>query len=126
MDLKKLSIQRFNLTAAGVPTSAKEVLIYITLMTGYNTCPESDIEVAVWTSDGEQEYKKYLFGYLYRQTSWSYNSENMSFPVTPDLALNVQYTGPTSIEKYQCHVYVIGYQLWTAWTMSNTIPAPLV
>ena len=111
VSFKTHSTQTFNLSATGVPSSAKEVFIYITMMTGYNTCPDSDIEVAVWTSDGNTEYKKYLFGHLYHQTAWSYNSENMSFPLTPGHhTLNVQYTGPTSIEKYQCHVYVIGYQ----------------
>ena len=84
MDLNKpSSIQRFNLTAAGVPGSAKEVLIYITLQTGYNTDRNDDLEVAVWTTDGVLEYKKYLYGRMYQQDALSYNSENMWFPVTP-------------------------------------------
>ena len=59
---------------------ANEVLIYIILETGYNYNKDTDIEVAVWTNDGEVEYKKYLYGHLYQQRAWSYNSENMFFP----------------------------------------------
>ena len=128
VDLQKpSSIQTFNLSAAGVPHSAKEVLIYITLRTGWDTGRSDDIEVAVWTTDGVLEYKKYLYGHLYGQDAWSYNSENMSFPVTPDLTLNAQFSGPPPTQKLdECQVYVIGYRLWRAWTMSNTIPAALV
>ena len=127
MNLKELpSTQKFSLLSAGVPRSAKEVLIYITLATGNNGAVDNNIEVTVWTTDGELEYKKYLFGRLYAQESWSYNSENMSFPVTPDLALNVQYSGPVPVERGFCQVYVIGYRAWRAWTLSNTIPAALV
>lgn len=71
------SIQKFDLSGAGVPGSAKEVLIYITLETVFNYNRDNDIEVAVWTTDGELEYKKYLYGHLYQQSTWSYNSENM-------------------------------------------------
>ena len=113
MNLKELSLsQPFNLLSAGVPRSAKEVLIYITLATGNNiTGSNNDMEVAVWTTDGALEHKKFLYGRLYAQESWSYNSENMSFPVTPDLALNVQYIGEARVERGWCTVYVIGYRV---------------
>ena len=35
-----------------IPSSAKEVLIYITLETGFDS-RDTDIEVAVWTNDSE-------------------------------------------------------------------------
>ena len=113
VDLQKpSSIQTFNLSAAGVPHSAKEVLIYITLRTGWDTGMDDDIEVAVWTTDGVLEYKKYLYGHLHGQDAWSYNSENMSFPVTPDLTLNAQFSGPPPQQHSdECQVYVIGYRL---------------
>ena len=113
VNLKELySNQPFNLLSAGVPRSANEVLIYVTLATGNNvTGSNSDIEVALWTTDGKVEYKKYLFGRMYAQESWSYNSENMFFPVTPDhLNLNVQYNGTKPVEKGWCTVFVIGYR----------------
>ena len=81
---------------------------FATLETGYNYNKDNDIEVAVWTNDGELAYTKHLYGHLYQQSSWSYNSENMFFPVTSTLILNAQYSG-TAPEKGKCQVYVIGY-----------------
>ncbi len=111
------SIQEFDLSAAGVPPEAKEVLVYATISTGWNENADKDAELTLWTSIGQQEYKKFLYAHPYKQDAWSYNSENMSFPAPMDMKLRVEYTGPASSgtggssNNMGSTVYVTGYRL---------------
>ena len=105
------SVQTYSFADAGVPGLAKEVLIYVTLRTGYNESPDADIHIALWTTDGMLQYKKYLFNHLYPQVAWSCNSENMFFPVgSCDLTLYAQVMGPEPKAAF-CSLFLIGYRL---------------
>ena len=105
------SVQTYSFADAGVPGLAKEVLIYVTLRTGYNDGQDAQIQVALWTTDGVLQYKKYLYNHLYPQVAWSCNSENMFFPVgSCDLTLYAQVMGPEPKAAF-CYLYVIGYRL---------------
>lgn len=91
--------------------------MYATLATGWNENTDRDAELALWTSIGQQDYKKFLYARAYEQNAWSYNSENMFFPVPRDMKLRVEYTGPVSTgtgggtNNMVSAVYVTGYRL---------------
>ncbi len=90
--------------------------MYATIRSGRNEA-DQDAELTLWTSIGQQEYKKFLYAHLYNQEAWSYNSENMSFPAPMDMKLRVEYTGPAnsgaggSSNNMGSTVYVTGYRL---------------
>ena len=103
--------QTYDLAKAGVPSDAREVLIYATMITGNSEGVDADIEVTVYTTDETGlQYKKYLGGHLYNQNAYTSNTENMFFPIAPGhQMLYAQYTGPSS--NYNCNLYVTGYRI---------------
>lgn len=103
--------QTYDLAKAGVPSDAREVLIYATMITGNSEGVDADIEVTVYTTDETGlQYKKYLGGHLYNQNAYTSNTENMFFPIAPGhQTLYAQYTGPSS--NYNCNLYVTGYRI---------------
>lgn len=103
--------QTYDLTKAGVPSDACEVLIYATIITGNSKGVDADIEVTLYTTDETGlQYKKYMGGHLYNQNAYTRNTENMFFPIAPGhQMLYAQYTGPSS--NYKCNLYVTGYRI---------------
>ena len=104
--------QEFSFSGTGVPSDAREILVYITLATAHNASTDTDVELTVWTSDGKQDYKKYLYGRAYNQQAWSYNSQNMFFPATSDkkLRVSVAYSNSPGSGNMSSVLYVIGYR----------------
>ena len=101
----------FNIAAAGVPKEAKEVFIYVTVQTGADSSGSCDVKIALWTTDGARQYKKYIYGHLYAKDCWACNSENMEFPLASDLTLFASFSGTTAPNLLGCRFYVIGYRL---------------
>ena len=104
--------QSFSLTNF-VPSDAKEVLIFATISTGEFPTDENDKVgiLSMWTSNGPLEYKKHLSYHMFHQVAWSINSDNMSFPVTPDMTLYLSFEPPLPEGGQQSvNVYVTGYR----------------
>ena len=101
----------FNIAAAGVPKEAKEVLIYVTVATGADGSGGCDVQIALWTTDGARQYKKYIYGRLYSKNCWACNSENMEFPLASDLTLFASFSGTPGKGLLGCKFHVIGYRL---------------
>ena len=104
--------QEISFSGKGVPSDAREILVYITLATGHNASTDTDVELTLWTSDGKQDYKKYLYGRAYNQQAWSYNSQSMFFPATSDkkLRVSVAYSNSPGSGNKMSTLYVIGYR----------------
>ena len=96
-----------------MPSEAREILVYVTLATGYTSSADTDVTLTLWTSDGKQDCKKYLYGRVYHQQAWGYNSENMFFPAPSDMKLRVSvaYLNPPGSGGKMCSVNLIGYRL---------------
>ena len=101
----------FNIAAAGVPKEAKEVFIYVTVQTGADSSGSCDVKIALWTTDGARQYKKYIYGRLWSDYCYACNSENMEFPLASDLTLFASFSGRPGKNFLACHFDVIGYRL---------------
>ncbi len=79
-----------------IPSSAKAVLLYAFIQCGYtNRDVVQDISIFTEGPYGHPRYKKYLFVHSYNQKAWSFNSENMWFPMPHNRRVYIQY--PKSI-----------------------------
>ena len=98
----KTQIMSMKLTHAGpvqsyaipavIPSSAKAVLIYGFLQCGLtNQNVVQDITIFTEGPYGCPRYKKYLFVHSYNQQAWSFNSDNMWFPMPSNRRVYVQY-----------------------------------
>ncbi len=75
-----------------VPNSAKAVLIYASVQCGH-TRPDTFQDITIFTEGlyGYPRYKKYLLVHSYHQKAWSFNSDNMWFPMSPNRRVYVSY-----------------------------------
>ena len=75
-----------------IPNSAKAVLIYGYIQCGYaNRDVTQDITIFTEGPNGYPQYKKYLFVHSYNQRAWSFNSDNMWFPMPINRQVYIQY-----------------------------------
>ncbi len=95
--------QSYNISKV-IPTSANAVLIYGYVQCGYaNRDVTQDITIFTKGPNGYPRYEKYLFVHSYNQRSWSFNSENMWFPMPINRQLYIQY--PRSlVESTGCNI----------------------
>ena len=93
---------------AVIPSSAKAVLIYGFLESGYsNRDVVQDITIFTEGVRGYPRYKKYLFVHSYDQHAWSFNSDDMWFPMPSNRRVYVQY--PKYISGCSLTLSAIGY-----------------
>ena len=113
IDLTNGATTTLSISGKGVPSEAREILVFVTLATGHNHGTNTNVTLTLWTSDGKQDCKKYLHGCVYDQQAWSYNSENMFFPAPSDMKLraSVAYSGSQGSGNRNCSVYLIGFRL---------------
>ncbi len=88
-------VQSYNIPYS-VPNSAKAVLIYAVVRCGYSG-PDTSQNIAIYTEGlyGYPRYKKYLFVHSYPQKAYSFNSDNMWFPMPTNRKVYVTY--PTAM-----------------------------
>ena len=67
-----------------IPSSAREVLIYVRIYSGHNNRNGPLHDIKVFTEIGTTRYEKYMFIYTYIQSASSVNSDNMWFPMPPN------------------------------------------
>jgi hypothetical protein len=100
---------------ASIPTTAKEVLVYAYIRTGYNyssSLREDDIEFKIYTEESGVQYAHYLFAHWYPQNAWSYNSGTFWLPITSAREIRVTSTGtaPPDNGNYVGEIFIIGYR----------------
>ena len=92
-----------------IPTSAREVLIYATVISGLVHTDSGPADVIFSTRKGGNRYEKYLRLHAYHQDAINTNSDNMWFPMPPDRTLFVYL--PASFDgKVYVDVSAIGYR----------------
>ena len=97
-----------------VPEKAYQVVIYAIFASGSYAPGNAPGEMIVSTTIPNGVIERKLYCYVYDQSAWSYNSENISLPVGPDnRVVNVKLTVPefTSGSHYIASVQVVGYSM---------------
>ncbi len=108
--LKQHQLLTLDVTNEGVPTDAKEIIVYAKLRTGNNGSTEDgELVVSVTIPNGRIERK--LFCYTYPQSAWSYNSENIALPVGagPGLARQITAVLNAKGDNVFGSVQIVGY-----------------
>jgi hypothetical protein len=98
---------------ASIPTTAKEVLVYAYIRTGYNyssSLLEADIEFKIYTEESGVQYAHYLFAHWYPQNAWSYNSGTFWLPITSAREIRVTSTGVPAPGNWVGEIFIIGYR----------------
>jgi hypothetical protein len=95
---------------ASIPTTAKEVLVYAYIRTGYNSPSEADIEFMIYTEESGVQYAHYLFAHWYPQDAWSYNSGTFWLPITSAKEIRVTSTGTAAPGNAGGEIFIIGYR----------------
>jgi hypothetical protein len=98
---------------ASIPTTAKEVLVYAYIRTGYNyssSLLEDDIEFKIYTEESGVQYAHYLFAHWYPQNAWSYNSGTFWLPITSAREIRVTSTGTAAPGYAGGEIFIIGYR----------------
>jgi len=95
---------------ASIPTTAKEVLVYAYIRTGYNAPGEADIEFMIYTEESGVRYAHYLFAHWYPQNAWSYNSGTFWLPITSAREIRVTSSGTAAPGNWVGQIFIIGYR----------------
>ena len=71
------------LANAGVPYNASDIVVLVTVYSGYavRKGPNSLLNVYLKDVNGNNQDERQLFYYTYSQNAASFNSENMVFPI---------------------------------------------
>ena len=102
------------LAQENVPEQAYQVVIYATFANGHYKPGNEPGEMIVSTTIPNGIIERKLYCYLYDQSAWSYNSENIALPVGSDnRVVNVTLNLPesTSGSYYIASVQVVGYSM---------------
>ena len=97
-----------------VPDQAYQVVIYAILASGYYDPKDVPGEMTVSTTIPNGVIERKLYCYVYNQSAWSYNSENITLPVAPNsrvVNVSLKVPQPTSGTPYKASVQVVGYSL---------------
>ena len=113
VNMTKLGYQYFDLNRSGkdvVASSAKEVLIFVSLQVG-NTMPhDKPGDIKIFTAEEGKEYAQYMTIRTYKQEAWVTNTENMWFPVTKNRQVVVDLPMRFEEEHIHLNLYIIGYR----------------
>ena len=90
-----------------IPSTAKNVLVYATMYTGYAiSVPQS---IKIYTQDGSNKhYEKYIYSRSYPQSAVNTNSENMWFPMPTNRRVYMTVTHDAG-SNCGANLYVVGY-----------------
>lgn len=102
------------LAQENVPEQAYQVVIYAVFASGSYAPGNAPGEMIVSTTIPNGVIERKLYCYVYDQSAWSYNSENIALPVGPDnRVVNVKLNVPefTSGSHYIASVQVVGYSM---------------
>ena len=92
-----------------IPSSAKEVLILVTVRSGTSGPPGSQHYIKIYTQQSSQQYEQYIMLMCYGQHAWSFNSDNLWFPLTSGWQVFVELASAHTGET-QFTLHAIGYR----------------
>ncbi|MCB1824744.1 MAG: hypothetical protein KDJ54_09315 [Candidatus Competibacteraceae bacterium] len=92
-----------------VPDSAREILVYAQVATGYVEGGPHRFRVAV-ALDGGREVSFYLYATAQSQGGWSYNSDNIWLPMPRNRQLLLQAEGKPFFGEWNSETRIIGYR----------------
>ena len=90
-----------------IPSTAKNVLVYVTIKSGLASCSSQSIKI--FTQDvSDKHYEKYLYSFSYPQNAVNSNSNNMWFPMPASRRIYMTVTD--DVGTYcASNLYVVGY-----------------
>ncbi|QQS55012.1 MAG: hypothetical protein IPM89_04070 [Candidatus Competibacteraceae bacterium] len=94
---------------ATVPDSAREILVYAQVATGYVEGGPHRFRVAVALADG-REVSYYLYATGQSQGGWGYNSDNIWLPMPRNRQLILQAEGKPFFGEWNSETHIIGYR----------------
>ena len=103
------SEQSFIIPVSSIPTTAKEVLVYIYAIMGSSSDSISLMTIHTEISH-TRKFKKYMPIKTYKQNAWSSVSENMWFPLTSNRRIYVSLSKATTGKNVHGYINVIGYR----------------
>ena len=106
IDMCSTRIQSFTIPTC-VPTTAKEVLVYVYVTKG--TSSDMFAQMEIYTASSTRQFVKYLPIKTYNQTAYSTVSENMWFPVTDDGFIHVRLSASLT-GNVDGYINIIGYR----------------
>ena len=94
---------------AVVPDTAREILVYAQVATGYVKGGPHRFRIATRLENG-QETGFYLYAIGQPQQSWAYNSDNVWLPMPKNRELILQADGESFFGDWNSEVRIIGYR----------------
>jgi len=94
---------------ATIPDSAREILVYAQVATGYVEGGPHRFRMAV-APDSGREVSFYLFATAQSQGGWSYNSDNVWLPMPGNRQLLLQAEGKPFFGEWNSETRIIGYR----------------
>lgn len=94
---------------AAVPDTAREILVYAQVATGYVEGGPHRFRV-VAALDGDREVSFYLYATGQSQGGWGYNSDNVWLPMPKNRQLILQAEGKPFFGEWNSEVRIIGYR----------------
>jgi len=94
---------------AAVPNTAREILVYAQIATGYVEGGPHRFRVSV-RLDGGREAAFYLYANGQPQQGWAYNSDNVWLPMPKNRELILQADGKPFFGDWNSEVRIIGYR----------------
>ena len=92
-----------------VPSSAREVLIFVNIRVGYTGPSDLAHYIKIYTEENNQQYDQYIYIKTYPQVAYITNSDNMWFPMTSGrqvfVKLSTSHTG-----NLRLILHAIGYR----------------
>lgn len=92
-----------------VPDSAREILVYAQVATGYVEGGPHRFRVAV-APNGGREVSFYLYATGQSQAGWGYNSDNVWLPMPQNRQLVLQAEGKPFFGEWNSETRIIGYR----------------
>lgn len=92
-----------------IPSSAKEVLIFVNLRIG-DSGPSNRVHyIKIYTEENSQQYEQYIIMTSYNQNAYNTNSDNMWFPMTSGRQVFVKLSN-SHTGNIQLILNAIGYR----------------
>ena len=88
-----------------VPSTAKEVLVYVYIRTGYVVSGSGTVQIYTTTANVLK-----LHVYTYHQSAVSYNSDNIWLPIGEGRVVYGKYTGSAITKNSYAGFQIVGYR----------------
>lgn len=101
-----------DIASAGVPNVASDIVVFAKVRSGHtiNERRDSFLNVYLNGANGHSQDEKQLLYRTYPQAAWSYNSENMLFPIRNDSkSIRAVLDGTFPTQNFAATVKIHGY-----------------